>query len=138
MAMKKWNGRLFRRIDVPVCKTCARQMGRRSWQEERWTRVGWVMAMVAAVLIFALAHFLLFASLPMVLRLTLAVVASGLAAYDGYAFARRKGLSATVPEKKEVQAAARITGFSWQTTTFEFGNDSFAERFIALNNNLLV
>jgi hypothetical protein len=54
------------------------------------------------------------------------------------AFARRKGLSATIPEKKAVLAAARISDFSWWTTTFEFGNDIFAERFIDLNRRMLI
>ncbi|MFZ0544859.1 MAG: hypothetical protein WAM60_05450, partial [Candidatus Promineifilaceae bacterium] len=92
----------------------------------------------AAVLVLLLAFFLLFSSLPFALRLVLALLAAALAGYDGWAFARRKGLSATLPEKKTVLAAARITDFSWWTTTFEFGNDQFAERFVNLNKALLI
>jgi hypothetical protein len=47
-------------------------------------------------------------------------------------------LSATLPEKKTVLAAARITDFSWWSTTFEFGNDHFAERFVELNRTILI
>ncbi len=138
MPLKKWDGRLYRRIDVPVCKACVRLLGRRSWQEERWTKIGWVLAVVAAVLFFSLAFFLLFASLPFVVRFTLSLLMAGLAGYDSWAFARRRGLSATIPEKKTVLASARISDFSWWTTTFEFGNDSFAGRFIDLNKGIVV
>jgi hypothetical protein len=138
MAVKNWGGRLLRRIDVPVCKECARLLRRRSWHEERWTKLGWFLAGGAAVLVLLLAFFVLFAALPFGIRLILALLAAGLAAYDGWAFARRKGLSATIPEKKAVLAAARISDFSWWTTTFEFGNDRFAERFIDLNRRILV
>jgi hypothetical protein len=138
MPVKRWSGRLTRRIDVPVCKDCARLLSRRSWQEERWAKVGWIIAVGAAVLVLLLAFFLLFAPLPFAIRLTLALLAAGLAGYDAWAFARRRGLSATLPEKKTVLAAARITDFSWWSTTFEFGNDHFAERFVELNRTLLI
>lgn len=100
--------------------------------------MGWVAAVIAAVLILLLALFLLFAPLPFAVRLILALLMAGLAGYDVWAFARRKRLSATIPEKKTVLASARITNFSWWTTTFEFGNDYFAERFIDLNRTILV
>ena len=138
MPLKKRSGRLFRRIDVPVCQECARLLGRRSWQEERWEKVGRILAAAAAVLVLLLAFLLLFAPLPFAIRLVLALLAAGLAGYDGWAFARRKGLSATIPEKKAVLAAARITDFSWLTTTFAFDNDQFAERFVDLNRSMIV
>lgn len=138
MPVKKWGGRLLRRVDVPVCKECARLLGRRSWQEERWAKAGWILAVVTAVLVLSLAFFLLFAPLPSAFRLTLALLAAVLAGYGVWAFARRKGLSAALPEKKTVLAAARITDFSWWSTTFEFDNDHFAERFVELNRTILI
>lgn len=138
MPVRKWGGHIFRQIDVPVCKECTRLLGRRSWQEERWEKVGWAAAVVAAVLVLSLAFLLFFAPLPFVVRLLLALLTAGLAGYDAWAFARRKRLSSTLPEKQTVLASARITGFSWWSTTLEFGNDHFAERFIDLNKTILV
>jgi hypothetical protein len=138
MPLKTWGGRLFRRIDVPVCKECARLLGRRSWQEERWIKIGWAITGGSTLLVFLLAFFLFFAPLPFAIRLMLALLAAGLAGYDAWAFSRRKGLSATIPEKHTILAAAQITDFSWWTTTFEFGNNLFAERFIDLNRAILV
>lgn len=138
MPVKKWGGYIFRRIDMPVCKECARLLGRRSWKEERWDKIGLIAAVIAAVLVLLLAFLIFFAPLPFLARFILALLAAGLAGYDAWVFTRRKKLSAALPEKKTVLASARITDFSWWTTTFEFGNDHFAERFIDLNRTILV
>jgi len=54
MQLRKRKGRLTRLIDVPLCETCAGELKRRSFQEERLARVSWVaaVAVTLASLIF--------------------------------------------------------------------------------------
>jgi len=40
-------------------------------------------------------------------------------------------------KKKAILEAGRLCDFSWRFTTFEFNDDSFAERFRALNETKL-
>jgi hypothetical protein len=136
MSLKKPKSRLMRRIDIPVCGQCAAVLGRSSWQEERLLKMGRITAGLIAVLIWLLTFFLLFAPLPLALRLPLSFLAAGLAAYDVWAFAQRKGLAAALPEKKSILAAAQIADFSWRATTFEFRNPLFAEKFVDLNRGV--
>jgi hypothetical protein len=52
--------------------------------------------------------------------------------------AQRAQWKAALPEKQAVRGSAKVTNFSWRATTFEFTNETFAERFEAMNESVLM
>ncbi|MCI0399364.1 MAG: hypothetical protein L0332_11405 [Chloroflexi bacterium] len=138
LPLKRRIGRVTRLIDVPLCANCAREAGRRSPEEEQWLRLSWVAAVVAALVAGALLVIVLPAGMPALLRLAIALVVAVPAGRAAYDLCRRRSRAAARPEKKAVLHAAQMVTFSWRATTFEFKNDLFAERFIELNQHLLM
>jgi hypothetical protein len=51
---------------------------------------------------------------------------------------QRAQQKAALPEKQAIRRSGRIVTFSWRATTFEFVNQTFAERFETLNESLLM
>ena len=136
LSLQKRRGQVTRRVDAPLCTDCARQLARRSGQEERLLRLSWSAAALTAVVL----ALLVVVALPGVgwwLRLPLAV-GLGLAggAFIRWALARRAA-AAELPERRAVRQAAQIVDFSWRDMTLAFTNDEMADQVRELNQNLL-
>jgi hypothetical protein len=136
IALKRQRGQITRHLDAPVCAECARQLSRRSGQEERLLRLSWPAAFGAAVLLAVLAFVILTLD-TLWLRLAIAALA-GLAggALVRWAIIRRAAL-AELPEKRAVSDAARIVDFSWRDMTLAFDSAEFAEQVRELNRDVL-
>lgn len=138
LRLRKRMGRVTRLIDVPLCADCHRDVSRRSGEEERRQKLGWLLSGVAALLALALGLLLTPASLNFWARLLLALligVGVGTAVTVAYQPWIRR---AALPAKQAVLAAAKIETFTWRTTTFAFENEQFATRFRRLNEARLM
>lgn len=82
--------------------------------------------------------FLLPGWLSLTWRLLLALTLAATAGAVVFFYFRRASAQHARPEKKAILNAARLRDFSWRTTTLEFDDDSFAERFAALNEARVV
>ena len=51
---------------------------------------------------------------------------------------RRRALQHALPAKQAILQSAQIETFSWRAVTFTFTNETFSERFRALNQPLLM
>jgi len=71
-------------------------------------------------------------------RWLVAVLMGGLITAVVFTIFRRQIRQAYLPEKKEILDAARIENFSWRATTFAFENEEFMQRFVAMNESLLM
>jgi hypothetical protein len=138
MGLKRQIGRITRLIDVPLCHDCRQHLKYLSGEEERLQKLSRLLALLALVLTMAVVLLLTPAAMALVLRLLIGLL-GGLAASEMMLILfRRAQLRAALPLKKEIQDSARIVGFSWRATTFEFANETFAERFRAINEPLLM
>lgn len=138
MVVQKRISRITRRIAVPVCAGCAAQLGRRSYEEERLRKIGWLSGSGLFLLVLVLGLALVPAGWPLGLRLLLVgLLAAGATAVLAALF-RRQIRQAYLPEKKAVLEAARIQDFSWRATTFAFANETFSQRFREINEPLLM
>jgi hypothetical protein len=138
MLVRKRMGRLTRLIDVPVCTECARQLQRKSLEEEQLGRLQWLIG-GAAWLVTAVA--LLIALPPgmaLWMRLGLGVLVACAVTAVIFTIFKRQIHKQYLPKKKEVLNAARIEKFSWRATIFIFENDEFTKRFITINEPLLM
>ena len=72
------------------------------------------------------------------LRLLLALLLAAAAAAVGIRLFRPAIGRAALPEKKAVLESAKLQAFSWRTATFHFSNDTFIERFMELNEPILL
>jgi hypothetical protein len=137
MALRKRIGRLTRLVDVPVCVDCAQTLRKRSGEEERLQRIGYG----AVGLAFLLAAVIVYALLPplvLFLRVGAAVILAVLAASAVRVYFQGAALKAARPEKRMILESARLANFSWRATTFEFSNEAFVERFVDLNEQLVM
>lgn len=125
-------GRVTRLVDVPICADCTAALQRLSGDEERWRRLAWLAAGLVAILVFALSM-VLGPSLFLAARLLLSLLLALMLALVVLLALRRHGLTYARPEKRAILEAARLIAFSWRTTTFEFSNAQFVERFRFLN-----
>jgi hypothetical protein len=137
MELSKRNGRTRRQIDVPLCRQCAAQLNKKSAVEERLQKLSRLFTIAAAVLLF-FAALLLFSGSVFWLRLLLAMLLAIAAAAIAIRISRIAVNKAALPEKKAVLQSAQLQAFSWRTATFEFSNESFVDRFLELNEPLLL
>jgi hypothetical protein len=138
LPLRKRVGRQTRFIDVPLCGDCAAEVRRTSGDEERLQKIGRLTMGGAALLVLILMLILLPAGLPFILRLVVAL-ALALSAAAGVRLVFQRPLAqAARPEKQAILASAEVVHFSWRATTFRFGNEQFAQRFVDLNETLLM
>jgi hypothetical protein len=138
LVVRKRRGRLTREIELPLCRDCHREVRRRSGEEERWQRMGWVVAGVALLFSFLLFFLLLFPQLPFMLRLLLALAPAAAIAGGVVAYFYRASREHARPEKKAILAAADLQDFSWRAATFSFGDPSFAAQVRSLNRETVM
>jgi len=137
MKLVKRTGRTTRQIDAPLCEQCAAQLIKRSAAEERMQKLSRLLAVVAAVLLL-FGVLLLLSGTDLLLRLLLALLLAAAAAAVVTRLFRTAIGSAALPEKKAVLESAQLQAFSWRTATFQFSNDTFIERFMELNEPILL
>jgi hypothetical protein len=125
-------------VEVPLCAVCGEQLRRRSGEEERWQKIGWVLTAVSPLILLPLTLLLTPTALPFWLRLLISLSVANLGGWAAWSFSQRQQQQAALPEKKAVLNAARINAFSWRATTFAFTNATFAEQFRSLNESLLM
>ena len=138
LGLEKRIGRVTRLIDVPLCADCERELHRRSGEEERYLKLGWVAT--AVMFILTLGLMLLFTPSQLGLGLQLLVtfsVAGAVGAITLMIF-RRAAAQRALLTKQEIQTAVSIDNFSWRATTFYFTNETFAERFEMINKEKLM
>lgn len=138
MRLQKRNGRITRLVDVPLCADCAQELSRKSGEEERLEKMGLAAAGVTAVALLALGLLLTPAGLPFWLRLLMGLLAGLGVGTAVLLYARRLALQKALPAKQAILQSAQIKTFSWRATTFMFTNETFYERFRALNQPLLM
>jgi len=137
MSVRRRRGQVVRRFDAPLCAACARQLSRRSGQEERWLRLGWLVVVVgtAAVLLLSVA-LLPFAALW--LRLALgAALALGI----GLLLRRwivRQAAAAELPETRAVRDAVRLVAFGPRAMTLALARPETAAAVRELNAGAVV
>jgi hypothetical protein len=138
LRLQKRMGRVSRSIDVPLCASCAQEISRLSFEEERWQKLSWVIAILTWMIGLTIFILLLPAGLPFVARFMLAIlVAAGLAVL-AFKLGRRVAEGHARPEKQAILNSAAMIRFSWRATTFQFTNPVFTERFTALNEARLM
>lgn len=131
-------GRTTRTIDVPLCTSCAQTITRRSGEEERLQKIGMLVGTAVFLITTAILLIATPAGLGFILRLLIALLIGGTLTFGVAAFFRRAISNAALPEKKAILQAAQIETFSWRATTFSFANDAFTERFVDINESLLM
>lgn len=138
MPIRKRIDRVTRIIEVPVCENCSETLRKQSAAEERWQKLDYLLAGVAAVLTPWLVLWLLpFQSIPLI-RWTLAIAVTVFVATAVHRLARRARANAALPAKKAIRESAAISYFSWRATTFQFTNEAFIKQFIELNQPSLM
>ncbi len=138
LELRKRIGRVTRWVDVPLCAQCAQIVQKRSGDEERWQKIGWLVTAVITLLLLAIGLLLTPAGLSFGIRLLLVLVVAGLAGWVVLRLFHRVVDQAARPEKKAVLTSATIQTFSWRATTFTFTNETFVERLKYLNHHLLM
>ncbi|GAB4272973.1 MAG: hypothetical protein Kow0080_19990 [Candidatus Promineifilaceae bacterium] len=122
-------------LEVPVSTAVYNLLQRRSYQEERWWHVSWVVAVLAGVVV--LASVLLWLNAVLAFRLFLGSVAALLVATLVLAGFQPIIDRHMLPEKADVYNAAQIVAFDGRFLTISFRNDAFAAQVRALNEPLL-
>ncbi|MFQ5399515.1 MAG: hypothetical protein ACE5E7_07945 [Anaerolineae bacterium] len=138
MGITRRIGRITRLIDVPLCAGCRRELNRLSGEEERLLLLGRLTAAVLAVLVLAIVLLLTPVAMSLTLRFLAAFTAALAAAVGILRLFRRARQRAALPTKQAIRRSARLASFSWRAATFEFENETFAERFMELNKPLLM
>lgn len=138
MALKQCSGRTIRQVDVPLCDQCAGELQRESGQEERMRKMSWLIITAVAILVAVTMLLVLPASVTFWMRLLLSLLGGVIAAVIMRRLFRGIINRAALPGKKAVRESAQLVSFSWRTATFVFTNEPFIDRFIELNEPLLV
>ncbi len=138
MELVRRNGRTIRKVNVPLCDQCAGQLRRESGEEERMRKLGRLVIVVAAVLVAVILLLVLPGAIPFWLRMILVLIGTAAAIVAVRWLFRGITARAALPEKKAIRESARLTSFSWRSATFVFSSESFAERFVDLNEPLLM
>lgn len=138
MQLKKRMGRATRRIQVPLCDTCAHTLQRRSGDEERWFKIGLLVSGVLGLLILAVGLLFTPVAWGMGLRFLFAFGVSAVVGTAVFLLINIQQKRAMLPEKQAILDAAYIETFSWRATTFEFRNQAFLERFKTINESSLM
>jgi len=138
MELRQRNGRTLRQVDVPLCDQCNAQLQKESGEEERLRKLGRLITV--AVSFLAVVFLLLVLPSPVVLWIRMILALIGGAIVAGIVRWLFRGVinRAALPEKKAIRESARMESFSSRTATFVFSNESFVERFVELNQLLLV
>lgn len=137
IVLEKQHDRIIRRVDVPLCEACAGLLRRESGEEERRRKLSWLITASASLIVVVLL-FMMLSAFPFWLRLFLALIGGAIFAGSVRSLFQRVIERAALPEKRKIRESARLVSFSRQTATFVFNNDSFAERFVELNQPALV
>jgi hypothetical protein len=138
MTVRQRIGRITRIIKLPLCQRCATELTRQSADEERLTKISWLVSGVLFLLGLTLTLLLTPTMLTFGLRLLIALlVGAGLVTAVLYGF-RKPIANAALPEKQAIRQSVAIETFSWRATTFAFENDLFADRFTELNETRLM
>lgn len=138
LPLRKRLGRITRTIDVPLCRDCHRELNRQSGDEERLGQIGRLVAGVVLVLAAVLVLLLSPAEISLLLRLLVALALGVVLGQLTLLLFQRARQNAALPEKQAIRRSAQIVTFSWRATTFDFVNQTFAERFEAMNESLLM
>lgn len=138
MGLRRRIGRVTRLVDVPVCDDCHYELRRRSAEEERLQKLGWLVSAVLFLLLEAIALFLTPAGLGLGLRLLLAALVALIPTSLVFWLFGRASARAELPSKRAIRQSATIANFSWRATTFAFDNEDFAEQFRAMNEARLM
>jgi hypothetical protein len=136
ISLRKRRGQVTRRVEAPLCAGCARQLARRSGQEERFLRLRWPVGLITAALLAVLALVVLpldSRPLELILAVTIGLVA-GIIVW--YALVRRAA-QAELPERRAVAEAAQIVDFTWRDMTLSFVRADVAERVRELNADMV-
>jgi hypothetical protein len=138
MRLRKRSGAVTRTIDVPLCQACRRELNRQSGDEERLGKIGRLVAGIVFIVAAALVWLLTPTQFALLLRLLVALALGTVLGQLTLLLFQRAQHKAALPEKQAIRQSARIVTFSWRATTFEFINQTFAERFEAMNDSLLM
>jgi len=138
LAISQRSGRTVRQVDVPLCDQCASQLRRESGEEERMRKLSWLVAAISAVFVALIALLLLPASIAFWLRLLFSLIGAVIVVVIVRRLFQGIIYRAALPEKSAVRESAKLESFSWRTATFVFTNESFVDRFIDLNEPLLI
>lgn len=134
--LSRRQGQLTRTLDAPLCADCRRQLDRRSGEEERLLRLGWLAGGLVFIALDVLA-ILALSGFDWWLRLLVGLVLGVAGLILVLRLARGRAAAAALPETKAVRDAARIAGFDWRAMTFELKNDRVADEIRALNESRL-
>lgn len=135
MQLSRREGHLRRQVEVPICAQCAQQLDKKSAAEERLRKLSWLFAVVAVVVVFLAA---LFIFPGFWLRLFLALFLALLTGAIIRRLFQPAIAKAALPQKKAVLESAQLESFNWRSATFKFDNETFIERFIELNEPLIL
>ncbi len=138
MPVRQKSGQITRFLDLPLCEDCHRDLNRKSGEEERLQRIGLVTATIVGLATMLALFFLLFAEMPIWIRLISALFIAILVFAGIWLVFQRLSSRAVLPETKKVSESAQMIEFSWRATTFAFTNDDFAHRFGQLNQERLM
>ncbi len=138
MPIRKRIGRTTRTISVPLCTGCVHEVARKSGEEERLQKIGWLLQTAVFLLSTLIILIVTPSGLAFILRLFIALSIAGGLTYSIALLFRRTIRKAALPEKQAILNAAQIDTFSWRATTFAFENNLFTERFVDLNKPYLM
>ncbi len=137
LSVRRRRGQVVRRLDAPLCDACARQLSRRSGQEERWLRLGWLVVAVAAAAVLLLSVALLpFAALW--LRLVVGVALGLVCALLIRRWIVQQAAAAELPEKRAVRDALRLVAFSPRAMTLTLARPEMAAAVRELNADVVI
>jgi hypothetical protein len=138
MGLRRRIGRITRMVDVPLCKECHYELRRRSAEEERLQKIGWLVSGVLFLLVVAFALIFTPVEFGFGLRLLLAAFVALLLAGCVFWLFWRASARVELPSKQAIRQSADIANFSWRATTFEFDNETFADQFRKMNETQLM
>ncbi len=132
-----------RRVSVPFCEACLALRKERSPAQVQSERIGTLISFLAA---WAAGVWIYVAALSWqafdVRRGPLWAGLLGLLVVDiVFAVLHLIGMQWSVryrsPESKAALASVRIRGFDWETTTLEFADEAYADRFVRANPSIV-
>jgi hypothetical protein len=136
LTLKKRHGQITRKLDAPICDDCARQLTRRSAEEERRLHVARVATVITGL--FVLIILVLAGWEPLWLRLAVAFIGAVTVAAIVHRLVLNWAAKANLPEKRAVLEAVQITDFSWRAMTLAFDNPAIIIEVMELNSDILV